>query len=83
MTMGMDEFQKAFDRLAAQQKVNAIRALAEFIGDHNIDDEWLVDHAEIRLDETTKTVQLTIDNCNDQEFGWIQEALLAQRIGGK
>ena len=52
---------------------NQLIVLQDFIGDPNIDNEWFLRHTDIKLDATTKTVTITINNINEQEFEWLNE----------
>ena len=42
------------------------------IGTGYIDDEWVIRHTDIKFDDTTKSVTITIDNMNEQEYGWVK-----------
>ncbi len=46
-------------------------ALRDFFGDYEIDEDWMIRHTDIRFEDISKTVTITIDNMNEQEYGWI------------
>ena len=50
-----------------------LEAIRQFLGDSEIDSEWLMRHINIELDDHSNTVVITIDNINHQEYQWIKE----------
>jgi len=37
-----------------------------------IDNDWVLRHMEVIFDDYTKTIQVRIDNINEQEYGWLK-----------
>lgn len=54
-------------------KIDALRAIAEYLGRDEIDDEWWEQHARIELDG--RNLVLRIDKINWQEAGWVRDAM--------
>ena len=55
-----------------------LTAVREFFGEelqeeYFITDEWFLRHTEIFFDDATHTVTITIDNVNEQEYGWMKD----------
>lgn len=54
-------------------KTGMLQQVRGFFGDDEIDEDWLLRHISVVLDEGTKSVSIQIDNLNDQEFQWLKE----------
>ncbi len=54
-------------------KQGMLRQICEFFADDMISDEWLLDHVSVSFDDRTKTVNISVDNMNDQEYRWLKE----------
>lgn len=50
-----------------------LEELREFFNDYEIDEDWLCRHINIKFDNETKTVEITIDDMNEQEYEWLKE----------
>lgn len=46
--------------------------LREFFTDNFIEDDWLLLHADIKFEDVSKSVIITIDNVNEQEYNWFK-----------
>ena len=47
-------------------------ALYEFFDDSEIDEDWMIRHTDIKFEDISKTVTITIDNMHEQEYGWLK-----------
>lgn len=56
-------------------KEGMFRQIANFIGEDEIDKDWFLNHMTVTCDDSTKTVTITIDNMNEQEYEWVKEEL--------
>jgi len=54
--------------MITKEQLDAIR---EFFDDYEIDENWLLRHISMKFDDMSKTVMVTIDNMNEQEYGWL------------
>lgn len=52
---------------------NQLESLRSFMGDPQIDDEWLLMHIDLEFEDQCKTITIKIDNMNDQEYKWMKE----------
>jgi len=52
-----------------------LEAIKDFFGDADIDSEWLMRHVSVDLEDSSKTIRVSIDNMNYQEYGWIKETI--------
>lgn len=43
----------------------------DFIADTDYD-EWLIEHADIKFYDQSKTIVIIIDNINEQEYDWLK-----------
>ena len=51
-----------------KNKIAAIRSIGEYLNDVGIDDDWLADHVDITLDESTNSIFIAIEDIGDQEL---------------
>lgn len=56
-------------------KEGMFRQIANFIGEDEIDIDWFLLHMTVELDDHSKTIKITIDNMNEQEYEWIKEEI--------
>jgi len=52
---------------------NELEILQDFFADNDIDESWLLSHLSIEL-ISNRTVVITIDKINCQEYGWLEDA---------
>lgn len=48
-------------------------ALRSYLNDEEIDEEITLSHANIELEDWNRTVVITFDNMNWQEYKWLKE----------
>lgn len=53
----------------------ALHAIAGFLGDSEIDDEWVEDHANVILDDSSQSVVITLEELDEETYGRIKQAL--------
>lgn len=51
------------------------QAIIEIIRDCEIDNEWFERHMKVKSDDATKTITITIDNMNEQDYNYIKEEI--------
>lgn len=54
---------------------STLDAIKEFFGDEEIDQDWFMRHVSIEMDGRCKTIVITVDNINEQEYSWIEEGI--------
>jgi len=43
--------------------------------DGSVDLEWTMQHCEITCNDSTKTINIAIDNVSDQNYNWVKDEL--------
>lgn len=56
-------------------KKGMIKQIYDFFGDEEIYEEWMLNHISVSCSDSDKTVQITIDNINEQEYQWFKDEI--------
>lgn len=62
-------------RMCMSIKIGTLKQIKEFIGDEEIDADWMMEHTSIKFDDFTKTVTIKIDDMDEQEYKWLKEKI--------
>jgi hypothetical protein len=53
-------------------KRGQIEAIRDFFDGEFTTEEWFILHTDIKFDDMTHTMTISIDNINEQEYGWLK-----------